>query len=337
MHTFTVKNTRLTDPDTLLLSLQPKHEGDTFDFWPGQYAAIGYKHHGRPSKVRCFSMVNSPNNSDELQFAMRVQGDFTHALAKLSVGDTVFVHGPFGDFVIDERYDRNVVLLAAGIGITPFMSMIRHATETKSTTPITLLYSCRSQDAIPFYEELLELAQQNPRVQVIFFITNGKIDKLNGVRAIPERVNETHLQKLTGGRYNQFTYFLCGPRTFLNGTKAVLTGNGTEAGRVITEEFTPSAQENVLSILPKSSISRWTYSLAGASLALGAAFIMFLDLSRAVPKLLHAQTNQTPAATQTQPTNNTDDTGNTATAPTQSQPVTRTNQSSQQTPVTSVS
>lgn len=302
MHIYKVKQSRFIAPDTLLLSLQPKRNKDKLDFYPGQYAAMGFKHYGRPSPMRCFSIVSSPS-SDELQFAMRVQGDFTRAIADLEIGNTVFIRGPFGEFVTDERYDRSVVGMAGGIGITPFISMIRHATETHSTLPITLLYSCQSQDNIPFRQELLDLEQANPRFKVAFFITNGATDKLKGARVLSGRIDDARLNQLTNEQYNRFTYFICGPKNFNKAMKRTLSDHNTNQERIITEEFTPSSQVGSVSVIPKHSITRWTYGLTGASLILGTAFIMTIDLARALPKITQAETAaQTQSVTQTQNT-----------------------------------
>ena len=112
MYVFKVKSLKRISPDTLLLALKPKRQKDYFQFYPGQYVAIGFKYHGCPSPMRCFSIVSSPNNQAELQLAMRITGEFTSSIADLEEGETILVHGPFGNFVIDERLDRNVVLIA---------------------------------------------------------------------------------------------------------------------------------------------------------------------------------------------------------------------------------
>ena len=349
MRTYNVKSTQQIAPNTVLLSLRPNRSTDSLRFWPGQYAAIGFKHDGRPSPVRCFSIASSPNNTGELQFGMRVYGDFTYALANLERGDEVFVHGPFGNFVIDEQLDHNVILMAGGIGITPFMSMIHYATETRSNVPITLLYSCRSQDDIPFYQELLDLQHRNPRFKAVFFVTAGEVDKLTGSRAVVGRINEDHLNQLTSGQYNRFTHFICGPKNFNKGMKAILAAHGTDPERIVTEEFTPSSQADSVATAPKYNISRWTYALTGVSLVLGTIFFMGLDLVRAVPKLVNAQaattttaqsqstnTNQTVPSTSSSSSNSSSSSSSssaTTTQPSYSQPT----QTYYQAPVTSIS
>jgi ferredoxin-NADP reductase len=289
--------------------------------------------------MRCFSIVSSPN-SDHLQFAMRIAGPFTQALAQLEPGDPVFVRGPFGNFVIDEDYDHSLVLLAGGIGITPIMSMVRYATEARLNKPLTLLYSCPSQDNIPFYDELISLSKQNERFKVAFFVTNGDTDTLKGAPVFKNRLTDERLTRITKGRFNHHTYFVCGPKGFMDSICSILAEHETESDRVITEEFTPTSQIKSISIMPRHSVSRWTYGLTAASLVLGTALVMAADLDRALPKLVAADSAQTT----TQPTSS-PSTGNSSPATTNTPSSTPSSSSSSSTqqaqsyqaPITSVS
>ncbi len=297
MHRFTIKRTERISPDTLLLTLQPKSQKDRFNFRPGQYAALGFTRNGRPSVMRCFSIVSSPTNQNELQFAMRIYGDFTHAIAELPVGVEVFVRGPFGNFVTSSTRARNLILMTGGIGVTPFMSMIRTATIQHSAVPTMLLYSVQSQHNIPFYDELLQLEQQNPNFRVFFFVTDGEVDTLTTKRVVQGRIALSHVRQLTGGYLSQYGYFICGPGGFMSAMKQMLSQNGVSAARIITEEFTPTSSlvAPVDALAPKRSAPFWTYGLTSVTMVMGVLFIMVLDLVTNVPKTVNAQ-----AATATQ-------------------------------------
>jgi hypothetical protein len=156
------------------------------------------------------------------------------------------------------------------------------------------------------------------------------------------------LTQLTDSNFNRFTYFVCGPKSFMHAMKSILAAHDTEPDRIITEEFTPSSQENAVEASPKYSISKWTYSLSAVSLVLGTAFFMAIDISRALPKLVSAQASQVPATSQT---SNTTSTNNNSSNPSSSnsnstaqnpsstnqQTTTQQSQNQYQTPVTSVS
>jgi ferredoxin-NADP reductase len=344
MKRFIIKNMIRNSPDTLLLTLRPKHNEDQLYFTPGQYLALGFKKFGRPSPVRCFSIVSSPNHPGELQVGVRILGNFTRQLAKLKIGTGVFVYGPFGNFVMDPGYDTHTIFMAGGIGITPFMSMIRTSTENGSSGTITLLYSCRNQENIPFYQDLLQLERQNARLRVVFYITRGAVDKLREAHVVSGYINDTRLNELTSKQYNRFSYFMCGPKGFVENITGVLKSHNTDPDRIVTEEFTPT--DNMGSgLVPGGKLSWWTYGLSGASLAMATAFFMVLDLSRAVPKLVSAQTSEssgqttqaaTPSASYSQPTTgSSNSTSSTSTAGTSI--ATQSQQSTYQAPVSSVS
>lgn len=299
MKNYIVKNVSQLTDDTVLLTLRPKRSRDVLGFEPGQYAALGFKYKGRPSVVRCFSIVSSPNNVNELQFAVRVYGDFTKAVAELVEGDKVFIRGPFGEFVVDHEIDKNIILLAGGIGVTPFISMARTLNENNSTLPVTLLYSNQDADTIPFKDELISLGKANPYFKTAFFVTRGEIPKVEDNLFLKGRINEQVLKKLTSNNFNKFTYFICGPSGFTENMKQMLLDNNTYASRIITEEFTPSASIEAISNGSRFSISKLTYGFSAAALILAILFISGLDLVRSVPKLVSADSSQSTSKAQT--------------------------------------
>jgi ferredoxin-NADP reductase len=279
MKHYRIKNIREGE-DVLYLTLHPRHRSDQLNFKPGQYAAIGFTgNNGRRSPMRCFSIVSSPAHPDELQFAIRIGGKFTSSIAQLKTGKEIFVQGPFGDFLVNAHYDRNIVMLAGGIGITPIMSMIRTACQNDSSIPITLLYSYRSRHNIPFYDELQNLAKQNPKLKVIIFATN-KATSPEAPHLLSGRINEHHLREVSGNNYAGSTYFLCGPIGFLQHTANILKGLGVEEDQIRTESFTQSSR-----IMTKSghNIQKLTYTFATVALLIGIVGISYIDLSRYVP------------------------------------------------------
>jgi ferredoxin-NADP reductase len=227
--------------------------------------------------MRCFSIIGGLQEGT-IRFAVRIGGPFSRAMARLRVGDVLRVKGPFGDFYID-RDDTRAVMFASGIGITPFLSML----QERAVIPTTLLYSNRSADAIPFYDELCDRAARNPSLRVGFFASKS-VDAPRSV--IPGRISEKHIQKVTGSEYAGSTYFICGPSKFSQEIEALLLSNGVTPDHILCESFT---QKMKSSRETYGSIRRWTYGLSFATLALLIGGIMVLDLSRAVPKLASQQ------------------------------------------------
>jgi len=290
MYKYELIKSELITPTVLLLSLKPA--GSRFiKFYPGQYAAISFKRFGRPTPMRCFSIVSSPRDNDIVQFAIRVEGDFTNAAKEIKQGNIFSIRGPFGEFVIDEEIDKSVVLLAGGIGVAPFMSMIRFATETKLKIPIVLLYSCQNQNDVSFFKDLINLEKQNSHFKVAFFISDGNIDKLVRGRVYEGRINEGILDKVTNRQYDQYTHFICGPTKFINAMQSILVRNNVSPEHLITEAFGQGLVTEKSHKKP-SLETTFVYGATGALLVMATFLITAVDLVRAVPKISKIETTQ---------------------------------------------
>lgn len=295
MHKYIVTANGKMTTTTQLLTLQAKHPTDAFHYEPGQYAAISFKRKYRPTPTRCFSIVTAPEETAVLQFSMRNKGRFTRAVTGLKPGDIVSVRGPFGGFIIEPNHAAKIVLLAGGIGITPFMSMIRHAALTQSATDITLLYSCPNQQDVPFGEELIKLEQTNPHFSIVFAISAGPIDRLSREQVYSGRIDADLLESVTNGTFTDRTFFICGPPGFMKGLSAVLTGKAVDKQQIVTEAFSqgPNRQTGEMRDWPFNM-----YALAVVGVVLGSFIIMLSDLFKTLPPILKSNSAQAAAAAQ---------------------------------------
>jgi len=291
---FILSDSRMIGKRTLLITMRPKSPDDELDFLSGQYVSLSFIHNFRPSPARCFSIVSSPYDKDELMFAMRVDGDYTKKVKTLPLQTKFLVNGPFGDFVVDENIDKHLFLIAAGIGIAPFISIIKYLSQIKSKITITLLYSNTTQDNIPFYSELMQFTKINSNFKVIFFISNGPIDPEKTGLFISDYINIDHVKRLTKRRTNSFTYFICGPNNFIHNMNHDLVTNGVKPEKVIVEQFTNSNQISSVSNLPNKKLEKNLYLVFGAVLIFGFLFISAIDNIWAIPKiqrLIYQQNN----------------------------------------------
>lgn len=290
MRKYIVVNTSRLSSDVVQLTLQPKHQSKALQFYPGQYACIGFRQGIRPTPMRCFSIVSSPNEQQRLQFAMRQQGQFTATAAQLQPGTVVSVGGPFGDFVIDQQYDHNVVMMAGGIGITPYISTLRYATEAGVQLPITLFYSCRGRGGVPFFDELVELERRNPYLRVIFFVTDGNLPASADARMVNGRIDDSWIARVTGRAFHGGTYFLCGPKGFVHDLGNRLRKQQVDGSRILTESFAQASVQPVLG--GRFGMQSLTFAATAAVLLLGFGFVSVLDLARTVPHLASLETAQ---------------------------------------------
>lgn len=281
MHVYRViANERLT-PSTIRITLEPdvKNRRKTFEFSPGQYAAISFARNGRPSVARCFSIVSSPTRNGQLQFSMRARGRFTTALAKASTGDKVYVRGPYGGFVFDPDRHSDSLFVAGGIGITPFMSMLRYATDIQSPRHISLIYGVQSQDDIPFHPELDVLLGQNPNLDVTYAVGNGPVDNIKYGRVVQGRVTPDLLNSTLGTSH---TVFICGPPPFMSGMVRSLSEKGIPHDRIITEAFNQGSRRQT------GRVASWPqnmYTLGTLGVGLGSLAIMVNEIVKSLPNV----------------------------------------------------
>jgi ferredoxin-NADP reductase/Na+-transporting NADH:ubiquinone oxidoreductase subunit NqrB len=131
-------------------------------FTPGQYLELDvpHKHPDARGTRREFSIASAPEDLPLLTVAFREvpgapsQSSYKKALAKVDAGDALAVTGVWGDFVLPKRPTSPVLMVAAGIGITPFAAQLRHARLAGEERDIVLVYVASDASELAFREEL---------------------------------------------------------------------------------------------------------------------------------------------------------------------------------------
>jgi len=184
---------------------------------------------------RTFSIASAPHE-DSLQFATRLRDTaFKRVLGALAAGAPVKLRGPMGTFTLPEDPARPVVMLAGGIGITPFMSMLRHAEHAKRPGSRTLLYSNRRPEDAPFIDELTALAARDPRLKLV--ATMNEMEKSarpwSGERAMLDAAFlERHLE-----RGATPIYYIAGPPGLVAAMGKLLRAAAVPEADIRTDEF----------------------------------------------------------------------------------------------------
>jgi ferredoxin-NADP reductase len=125
-----------------------------FEFKAGQFLTIRVRADGK-EHVRCYSISSPPDARGHLEITVKRIGLVSGALhATVRPGSMLSVRPPGGAFVYPTGEDRPLVLIAGGVGITPLMSMLRHAIDAEPWRPVTLFYSVRTVEDIAFRDEL---------------------------------------------------------------------------------------------------------------------------------------------------------------------------------------
>ena len=145
-----------------------------FEFIAGQSMNVGLVD---PSETdakgnrRTFSIVSAPFEG-ELMVATRMRDTaFKRVLKTMPAGGEVELRGPAGTFLLEGNDSRPAVFLAGGIGITPFVSMLRQAAKERLPRKLRLFYSNRRPEDAAFLEELAELHRRNPNYRFVGTMT----------------------------------------------------------------------------------------------------------------------------------------------------------------------
>jgi ferredoxin-NADP reductase len=212
----------------------------TIDARPGQFLTFSFLFDGK-KVVRSYSICSSPARSGYVEITTKRvnQGCVSLFLNdRASVGMTVEAHGPFGQFYFDESKHHDVVLIAAGSGITPMMAMLRYIDDLCVQTTATLLYCVRTSGDIMFESELEQLRSR--QILQYHVVLSEPHDDWRGRRGHITR----EFVKDTIKDLKSSDFFLCGPPPFMEASRAILMGLGVEPEHITQESFGSPVPKN---------------------------------------------------------------------------------------------
>jgi len=184
---------------------------------------------------RAFSIASAPFDND-LMIATRMRDTaLKRVLRKASPGLQVKIDGPGGSFVLHRKSEKPAVFLAGGIGITPFLSIIRQAGNDQSPHHMYLFYSNRRPEDAAFLDLLSEATKRNPNFHLIATMT--EMDKSHRewkgeTGSINKDMLTKHLPSLQGS-----IYYLAGPPAMIAAMRSMLIEAGVDEDDIRTEEF----------------------------------------------------------------------------------------------------
>ena len=150
-------------------------------FKAGQYLTFKLEI-GNAVVTRSYSIASSPLNAlnGEYQITVkRISDGFVsdYILDNWSVGDNVTAYAPEGNLTYNPLRDaENIVGIAGGSGITPFLSLARAIDQGDEDCTLTLLYGCRTSDEILFKSELDMLSAKNEKIKVVYVLSHSEED-----------------------------------------------------------------------------------------------------------------------------------------------------------------
>ncbi len=215
----------------------------TFDYRPGQFVTFQVTIAGQ-TVTRCYSISSSPSRPDILEFTVKRVGaarsDLPVGLVSnwlhetVGIGFELPILGIAGEFTCGGKgaiVPDKILLLAAGSGITPMLSIVRWLCDMAYPTDIILLYTVRGSVDIVARSELAWLASLNPRLHLRFTVTQPEANW----SGLTGRVDAAMLQGIGDLRDRQV--YVCGPDAFMAGMKDTLLQLGLPASQYQEESF----------------------------------------------------------------------------------------------------
>jgi ferredoxin-NADP reductase len=209
-----------------------------FDFTPGQSADVTLSNPPETDSegnTRTFSIASSPFES-QLMFATRMRDTaFKRSLKKVPIGTDVRIDSATGSFTLHKNSAKPAVFLAGGIGITPFLSILRQADHDRLQHKLCLFYSNRRPQDTPFLEALRMLEKSNPNFQLVCTMTaieQSQNEWQGETGLINKEMLSRHLTNLQGP-----IYYVAGPPAMVAGLRKMLVGADVDEDDIRSEDF----------------------------------------------------------------------------------------------------
>lgn len=210
--------------------------GKEINFKPGQYfylSLINPPYKDSRGNERHFSIVNSPNQKGVIEMATRIlESAFKKSLNEILVGSEVEIGMIGGSFILPKSIKKPLVFISGGIGITPFMSMLKFINEEKLPYKVILIYSNRNKESTAFFEELNNLSKKNSNFKIIFTMTDDN-EWQGEKRIIDSQFIKDYVSDLENG-----VFMTAGPPKMVEAIVKTLKDLGIKNKNIISENFT---------------------------------------------------------------------------------------------------
>ncbi|RWU19083.1 FAD-binding oxidoreductase [Pseudomonas alkylphenolica] len=219
--------------------LQPEHD-TAVRFAPGQHIPVQVQLDGKAPLIRTYSLSSAPSDG-YLRISVKAQGPASrHLHATVQVGERLQVRLPMGNFTLDQHSERPLVLIGAGVGITPLIAMLREQLASGQARRIELFHGGRTLADLPFQQELAALCEQAAgRLRLHRALSQPEAQAVHGRDyEFAGRLGIAQIKATLA--LDDYDFYLCGPGSFTQDIYEGLRGVHVPDARIHAEAFGPS-------------------------------------------------------------------------------------------------
>ena len=234
---FVVQDVKWNTKNTFTVTIKPSKE---FYFKAGQFCFLRLNKDNLYAR-HPFTISSSPDE-EVLRFTIKQSGRFTEATSRLKKGEEVKIEGPFGRFTIEDN-SKNLVFIAGGVGITPFMSILNeifnrknNLQDNKNKHKMILLYGSKTKQDIIFKEEIDKI--KNKCFSKVYVLSRNKNQKEKGywLGYINEEIIKKYAKK-QGIELKDALFYICGPEPMKQSINQILSQLGVDNSSIFIEDF----------------------------------------------------------------------------------------------------
>ncbi|EGR1117896.1 TPA: MOSC N-terminal beta barrel domain-containing protein [Vibrio parahaemolyticus] len=224
--------------DFVTLWLEPS-KGSLPNYLPGQHLPIEVDINGKKIGRR-YTLSSSPSRPGRYAISVKriAGGRVSNALLdNLQVGDVLEAENPDGQFHLKTHDAQPLLLLSAGSGVTPMLSMVRYLADHNQLNDVVFYHQCRTEHDIPCRSELEQLKREHSGLEVKICLTQPAVDWFG----LKGRLSLSHIKQIKDVEQRQV--FVCGPDGFMQKAKNLLLKKGLPEAHYHQEAFGVSAVE----------------------------------------------------------------------------------------------
>lgn len=242
---FTIRD-RVKESDMVTsFILEPSDGRAILRHQPGQYLSLHLDIPEHGAQIRHYSISSCPSDATYRISVRRVAGGVASCWLheKALPGSLLQVSAPAGDFTLEEPVPKSIVLLSAGIGLTPMVSLLSALIDAQSRTSIHYIHVTQSPETEIFNDDIVHLARSG-RIRADVFYSRSKSDRDDG--CVTRHAGRISAEWLEARVDKRATYYICGPDHFVYDMVSALRRSGMPKAQIRYELFGSASVEDLV-------------------------------------------------------------------------------------------